>query len=298
MRARVRQWSPDDRGRPLAGLATDADDDWSMALLSAWAAGTDVLSFHQERLLNEGFLGTAAQPRSVVELARAVGFRPRPAVAARGVLAVTAAGPEREGLAALVPAGTAVQSVPDAGGLSQTFETTADVVARPEGNRRTVRPRTFALLDPAPDLQPGLREVRVAGQPAGVEAGARLLIAGGGFADPATVTAVETDESRDRTSLTIDIGPGAAPRPADARLHLLREAGALLAAGRTGVVAARGGVWEPVAGDLPPGAVSGLAVLDAATPKPSPTPSAGTSSSAGASTRPARTPVGGCWPTS
>ena len=62
-------------------------DDPSMALLDAWATVADVLTFYQERIANEGFLRTATERRSVLELARAIGYELSPGVAASTYLA-------------------------------------------------------------------------------------------------------------------------------------------------------------------------------------------------------------------
>ena len=66
----------------LAGLTTREIDDPAVALLHAWATTLDVLAFYQERIANEGFLGTATERRSVLMLARAIGYELRPGVAA------------------------------------------------------------------------------------------------------------------------------------------------------------------------------------------------------------------------
>ena len=47
-----------------------------IALLDAWATVGDVLTFYQERIANEGYLRTATERRSVLELARLVGYAP------------------------------------------------------------------------------------------------------------------------------------------------------------------------------------------------------------------------------
>ena len=53
----------------LAGLTTREGSDPSIALLDAWAVVADVLTFYQERIANEGYLRTATERRSVLELA-------------------------------------------------------------------------------------------------------------------------------------------------------------------------------------------------------------------------------------
>lgn len=65
---------------PLRKLTSREADDATIALLDAWATVADVLTFYQERIANEGYLRTATERRSVLELARLVGYQPRPGV--------------------------------------------------------------------------------------------------------------------------------------------------------------------------------------------------------------------------
>src|SRR5215216_4549689 len=65
----------------LGALTVRDGSDPSIALLDAWAVVADVLTFYQERVANEGYLRTATERRSVLELARLVGYAPRPGVA-------------------------------------------------------------------------------------------------------------------------------------------------------------------------------------------------------------------------
>src|SRR5206468_7546586 len=74
---------------PLKSLTTRDRSDFSIALLDAWAIVADVLTFYQERIANEGYLRTAIERRSIIELARLVGYRLRPGVAASVYLALT-----------------------------------------------------------------------------------------------------------------------------------------------------------------------------------------------------------------
>jgi hypothetical protein len=66
--------------RPLRALTTRDTSDFSIALLDGWATVADLLSFYQERIANEGYLRTATERRSVLELARLVGYTLRPGV--------------------------------------------------------------------------------------------------------------------------------------------------------------------------------------------------------------------------
>ncbi len=125
------------RLRPLAELTTRSTDDPAIALLDAWATLADVLTFYQERIANEGYLRTATERRSLVELARLVGYAPRPGVAASGYLAFTVDDAYDE---VEIATGTRAQSVPEGEGeLPQYFETSADFVARASWNAMTPR---------------------------------------------------------------------------------------------------------------------------------------------------------------
>ena len=66
----------------LRGLTARTTDDPAVALLDAWAILGDLLTFHSERIADEGYLRTADEHRSLAMLARLVGHRPRPGVAA------------------------------------------------------------------------------------------------------------------------------------------------------------------------------------------------------------------------
>src|SRR5262249_38970883 len=71
----------------LRQLTTRDDDDPAIATLDGWATVLDVLSFYQERIVNEGYLRTAAERRSILEMARSIGYELRPGVAAGTFLA-------------------------------------------------------------------------------------------------------------------------------------------------------------------------------------------------------------------
>lgn len=115
---------------PLRELTTRDADDPTLALLDAWAVVGDVLTFYQERIVNEGYLRTATELRSVEELARLVGHRPRPGVAAGVDLAFTL----DPGQSTEVPAGTRAQSLPAPGKLPQAYETSEPLRATADWN--------------------------------------------------------------------------------------------------------------------------------------------------------------------
>ncbi len=126
--------------RPLARLTTRATDDAAIAMLDAWATAADVLTFYQERIANEGFLRTATERRSVLELARAIGYELNPGVAAGVYLAFTVDESDSTPDTAIIKVGTQVQSIPaKEGELPQTFETGEGFQAKVWWNR--LRPR-------------------------------------------------------------------------------------------------------------------------------------------------------------
>jgi len=120
---------------PLQALKTRMREDPSIALLDAWAIVADVLTFYQERIANEGYLPTAKERRSILELANLVGYRLRPGVAASVYLAFTM----EKGYEGEVPTGVRSQSVPGPGELPQSFETAEKIKARAAWNE--LKPR-------------------------------------------------------------------------------------------------------------------------------------------------------------
>ena len=135
-----------DRLTPLAKLTTRDPSDPSIALLDAWAVVGDVLTFYQERIANEGFLPTAIERRSLIELGRLTGYRPRPGVAASVRLAFTMTA----GFSGVLPAGTRAQSVPSgSSAIPQFYETSADLIARDAWNALAPRLSRPQVITPA-----------------------------------------------------------------------------------------------------------------------------------------------------
>jgi hypothetical protein len=150
--------SPDGSGAlervyPLKQLTTREPSDPAIALFDAWAMVADVLTFYQERIANEGYLLTATERRSILELARLVGYKLRPGVSASVYLAFTVT----DGFQGEIPAGTRSQSIPGTGELPQFFETSDQLVARDAWNKlkpRLTRPQVITLrTDPGTDAR-------------------------------------------------------------------------------------------------------------------------------------------------
>ena len=107
----------------LQNLKTRDNDDFSIALLDAAATMADVLTFYQERIANESYMRTATERRSLLELARLIGYELRPGVAANTLLAFTMDDTPGAPLQTTVDIGTKVQSIPGPDEKPQTFET-------------------------------------------------------------------------------------------------------------------------------------------------------------------------------
>ncbi|HEY0012018.1 MAG TPA: putative baseplate assembly protein [Allosphingosinicella sp.] len=144
---------------PLAALRAREASDATIALFDGFAATLDVLSFYSERVANEGYLGTATQRRSLVEMARMIGYEPAPGVAASVALSFTVESSDDPYRAVEVPAGVQAMSVPTRKGeLPQVFETIASITARAEWNAmpaRTLYDQPLALFHNGDDTDSG-----------------------------------------------------------------------------------------------------------------------------------------------
>ena len=193
----------------LRGLTTRELSDPSIALLDAWAVVADVLTFYQERIANEGYLMTATERRSILELARLVGYTLRPGVSASVYLAFTMAA----GFNGTLPAGTRSQSIPGTGEQPQFFETSYDLAARDTWNNlspRLTRPQVITLnSDPGTDA--ATRDTLFfQGIATNLKTGDALLIVLGdeqGLQVPRFVESVNPQAALNRTEVTLQPAP-------------------------------------------------------------------------------------------
>lgn len=119
----------------LRRLTARTLEDPTIALLDAWAVSLDVLTFYQERFANEGYLRTAVERRSVLELARAIGYELDPGVAASVALAFDLETGDGAPPRARLDVGIQVLSIPGQDERPQTFETVEGLEAKPQWNR-------------------------------------------------------------------------------------------------------------------------------------------------------------------
>lgn len=220
-----------DRPR-LADLGTRDGDDFSIALLDAWAVTSDVLAFYNERLANESYLRTARSRTSLQELARLIGYRLRPGVAAETYLAFALEPPPAVPPAATRDPGSAppvtpasvnltpglrVQSIPGPGEQPQTFETVEEVDARPEWNAiAPTQTQAAAALAPT--------SAYLQGAGLNLKVGDLLLLAttsapSGSFGLRA-LKAIHDDAEHERTLVT---WTGSVTPPSSPTAHVLRK---------------------------------------------------------------------------
>ncbi|MFF9785423.1 putative baseplate assembly protein [Streptomyces nigrescens] len=204
----------------LRGLSVRSPDDPAIGLLDAWAVLGDVLTFHSERIADEGYLRTANEHRSLALLGRLVGHRARPGVAAGTHLAYTLdKDPRAEDLPVVIPCGARSHSVPAATGEeSQTFETDEDLTARWAWNELKVRRRRPALLV-AEDLAQR-SELFVAGTNTSLQTGDQLLFDFGSKQLLLPVAKVRVDREEDLTAIGL---PRSAPPTLKELVEELRQ---------------------------------------------------------------------------
>lgn len=183
--------------RPLQRLTTRSPDDPSIALLDGWAIVADVLTFYQERIANEGYLLTATERRSILELARLMGHRLRPGVAAGVYLALTL----EQGYEIEVPAGTRAQSVPDPGTLPVVFETTEPLPARTSWNAIPARQTRPSFLQPSATFT-GTRTFHARGVVTNMKPNDTVLFGCGDVQQPYTIQTVTADADAGTTRVT------------------------------------------------------------------------------------------------
>ncbi len=199
----------------LASLRTRDVADWTIGLLDGWASIADVLTFYQERIANEGYLRTATQRLSVLELGRTVGYALRPGVAATAYLAYT-----MDSTADVtIPAGTLAQSTPGQGQTAQPFETSADLHATGSWNTLGVRmdqPQLAFDLSNGPPSDLYLQGTNLSLNPDDV----LLLVETGSDAKQVAARIrkvdIQTAESRTRVTLApfaVPVAPAPVPKP-------------------------------------------------------------------------------------
>jgi len=221
----------------LRKLRTRDDDDLTIALLDGAAVVEDVLTFYSERIANEAFLRTADERRSVLELARSIGYELRPGVAASTWLAFTVEDSAGAPGYAIIDKGTKVQSIPAPKERPQVFETLETIEALDDWNAMQAKSTEFKLKDRF--------ELALKGTSTGLKPGDILLVVGQEREGDATsgdwgllrVRALELREHDDPTKATTTVSFDVvrildtwADDPTATKVYALRQRAALFGA--------------------------------------------------------------------
>ena len=168
----------------------EGPDHWLVALVKSWATVADVLTFYQERIVNEGYLRTARESRSIHELVQTISYHPGPGVAGSAELALTLS--EIKGLPEelLLREGLVIRSIPPPGAEPQVFETVEPLFARARWN--LLRPQPVPRELP-PLITGSSTRLGVAGTGAGLVAGSGVLLTGIWDGRPATLFRLLTE---------------------------------------------------------------------------------------------------------
>jgi predicted phage baseplate assembly protein len=156
-------------------LNTRDDDDFSIALIDAWATVADVLTFYQERIANESYLLTATERFSLRHLGQLIGYKPRDGVAARTYVAFTLDTTKGAPAQTTIDQRVKMQSIPEPGERPQTFETMETISARATWN--AMRP---LAIRPQPVVTT-MRRASVQGIEGRIKPGDRVLIVDSGL---------------------------------------------------------------------------------------------------------------------
>lgn len=195
----------------LKDLKTRDSSDPTIALLDAWALVADVLTFYQERIANEGYLRTATERRSVLELGRLVGYTLRPGVSATVYPAfMMELGYNKGGE---IPKGTRVQSIPSPNEMPQFFETSERIEAREAWNElkpRLTQPQAITIVDGSTiNVAKTINTATLyfQGTATNLKANDPLLLVSGSNRIVRHVKAVEPDNATNQTKVTLQEPP-------------------------------------------------------------------------------------------
>lgn len=198
----------------LPAWRSNAQGDLLLQTVEWWAYIADVLTFYNERSINERLLRTATLDANVRALVAILGYRPRPGIAGSANLGVLLSGTRPVN----VPAGFRVQSKPAPGKQPQTFE--------------TAQAYTLTLPDAVPAAPPGVmagpaKQLYLDGKIKTIQPGKLLLLVPAGTqANPILITVQKVNAREDSSGSPyteiVPVGSPAIPT-ADASGYQLLE---------------------------------------------------------------------------
>ena len=177
-----------------------ASHDLAVQLVEWWAYLADVLTFYNERTMAQAYVRTADDAEALRNLTRILGYRPRPGIGARGVVALLLTGNKPVAL----PRGFPVESKPGPGKEPLMFESDADTLL---GSPDAV------TAEPVPDGSAVVHNtVLLRGKVSTLTLGERLLLVKRDWTAPVIVTvqSVVQEQRNTRVAITGATGAGLA----------------------------------------------------------------------------------------
>ncbi len=178
--------------------------DLTIALLDACAAADDVLTFYSERYAHEWYVRSATERVSLTQLARLIGYEPRPGVSATTYLAFTIEDTPGSPESTTVNASVRVMSIPGKDELPQIFETSAAIEARSSWNAMHARAWAPQVISVE------MTQVLLQGVNATVRKGDSLLIVQG-EAETAIKRVLKVTPNPTANTTTLDLTDSPAP---------------------------------------------------------------------------------------
>ena len=166
---------PDGLNRPLSTFNFAASRDIGVGLLHSWATIGDILSFYEQRLRDEGYLGDARDQLSLSLLADMVGYAPEFLTPSRTYLSYSLAATNPAGHPVTIPAGpsTQVLSVPQTGAAPTTFENAKTLIAHAGWNDLELIGETRTTPQ---TISNGALEARVTGAAPSLHVGGQIAL--------------------------------------------------------------------------------------------------------------------------
>ena len=167
-------------GQTIQVWRPGAQGDLAVQMVEWWAYLSDIVTFYNERIATQAYLGTADLPESVNRLIQILGYRPRPGLGSSVTLAAVLNTPKPVTL----PEGFQIQSKPGPGQTPQIFELGTDVTLnKPD----TIAARTIPAS--APLLSADGTTVWLDGTVSGIKAGDRFLLVNTGAVSGGAISA-------------------------------------------------------------------------------------------------------------
>ena len=208
-----------DPANPFVNWRQGNDSDYHTMFIELWAYVADVLTFYQERIANEAYLGTATQRDSMMRLAELIDNHPSPGAGASAMVAFSMA----KGKTITVPASFRVGSKASPGKAAAVFETSGAVTAVSDHNAMPVA--TVLPQDQFGRIPSTIRTIVLTGTNNRLSVGDYVLLVinennPGEGATAFRIQSVGTDKPSNTTTITWTEPPGSSYSGGAVPVHL------------------------------------------------------------------------------